>query len=235
MIWSESGPASTSVIGTLGLHAASDELLRRLVAGDAAVRLGGRESCSWTDSGNTSGDGTGERAQLGVTATRRGGRLARGPVGHLPVLDLRSAQTTNRSPAAGPQRGPASRSTVPDIAGADGDHASLRIVEMSAQHRAISRRKFGPTGHADDDDLIGEDRRLLRLIGQSVDAAKPDEQITPSTRSNSTHHADPEASRSFPARPPRGRQPGDAAANVGRRMRLVRPNFRPHRPWRRGS
>jgi hypothetical protein len=52
----------------------------------------------------------------------------------------------------------------------------LHIVEVSAQHGAISRRKFGPTGHADHDHLIGEDRRLLRPVGQGVYAAKPDEQ-----------------------------------------------------------
>jgi hypothetical protein len=47
---------------------------------------------------------------------------------------------------------------------------------MRAQHSAICRRKFGPTCHPDYHNSIGEDRRLLRLIGQSVDAAKPDEQ-----------------------------------------------------------
>jgi hypothetical protein len=52
----------------------------------------------------------------------------------------------------------------------------LRIVEMSAQHSAISLGKFRPTGHPDDDHLIGEDCRLLRLVGQTVDAAKSDEQ-----------------------------------------------------------
>ena len=92
-----------------------------------------------------------------------------------PLPDLRSAQTTNRGPAAGPQRGPTGRGTVPDITGPDGDRAGLHIVEMRAEHGAISRRQFGPTGHAHDDDLIGEDRRLLRLVGQRVYAAQPDE------------------------------------------------------------
>ena len=46
---------------------------------------------------------------------------------------------------------------------------------MRAQHSAICRRKFGPARHADYHNSIGEDRRLLRLIGQSVDAPKPDE------------------------------------------------------------
>ena len=47
---------------------------------------------------------------------------------------------------------------------------------MRAQHSAICRRKFGPTRHPDYHNAIGEDRRLLRLISQSVDATKPEEQ-----------------------------------------------------------
>jgi hypothetical protein len=47
---------------------------------------------------------------------------------------------------------------------------------MSSQHGTISRRKFGPTVYADYHNPISEDRRLLRLIGQTVDATKSDEQ-----------------------------------------------------------
>ncbi len=47
---------------------------------------------------------------------------------------------------------------------------------MRSQHSTISRRKFGPTRDADYHNPISEDRRLLRLIGQSVYATKPDEQ-----------------------------------------------------------
>jgi hypothetical protein len=46
---------------------------------------------------------------------------------------------------------------------------------MRAQHSAICRRKFSPTGHPDNHNLIGEDRRLLRLISQSVNAPKRNE------------------------------------------------------------
>jgi hypothetical protein len=49
---------------------------------------------------------------------------------------------------------------------------------MGAQHSAICRRKFCPTRHPDYHNVIGEDRRLLRLIGQSVNAPKPDEDHT---------------------------------------------------------
>jgi hypothetical protein len=52
----------------------------------------------------------------------------------------------------------------------------LHIVEVSTQHGAIGRRQFGPTGHAHNNHLIGKNRRLLRLVGQAVYAAKPDEQ-----------------------------------------------------------
>ena len=45
---------------------------------------------------------------------------------------------------------------------------------MSSQHSTISRRKFGPTRYADYHNAISEDRRLLRLIGQTVYATKPD-------------------------------------------------------------
>jgi hypothetical protein len=44
------------------------------------------------------------------------------------------------------------------------------------QHSPICRREFGPTCHPDHHNSIGEDRRLLRPIGQSVDAPKPEEQ-----------------------------------------------------------
>ena len=113
---------------------------------------------------------------MGVAATRRSRRLPLGPVGHLSVLDLRSAQTTNRSPSTGSHSGPAGRSAVPDIAGTDGDHTGLHLVEMSTQHSAISRRKVGPAGHADDDHPISENRRLLLLVSQAVYAAKAHEQ-----------------------------------------------------------
>ena len=147
-----------------------------MVAGDAAVRLSGRERCSRTDSSNTAGDGARERAQLCVTAARCSSFLARCPVGHLSVLDLGSTQTANSRPATGPESAPAGRGTVSDIARADGDRASLRIVEMRSQHSTISRRKFGPTRDADDHNPVGENRRLLWLIGQRVYATKPDEQ-----------------------------------------------------------
>ena len=116
------------------------KFLRRLIAGDAAVRLGRGKSCAWADSSDASLDGTGKRAQLGVTATRGGCGLARGPVGHLAALHLWCAKTANRSPAAGSQRGPSSCGTVPDIAWANRDRASLSIVQMSAEHRTIGRR-----------------------------------------------------------------------------------------------
>ena len=122
--------------------------------------------------------------------------LARCPVGHLPVLDLGSTQTANSRPATGPQSAPAGCGTVSDIAGADGDRASLRIVEMRSQHGTISRRKFGPTRDADYHNLIGEDRRLLRLIGQEC-----------------VCH---EARRT--ARPVPGAAPPTASADVGRRQ-----------------
>jgi hypothetical protein len=93
-------------------------------------------------------------------------------------LDVGSTQALNRSPASRPESGPACSSTITDIARADRDGASLCTVEMSAQHGAISWSQFGPARNTHDHNLIGEDRRLLRLVGQSVYAAKADKHRT---------------------------------------------------------
>jgi hypothetical protein len=47
---------------------------------------------------------------------------------------------------------------------------------MSTQHCTICLRQFRATSHTDNDDPVGEDRRLLRLLGQRMYAAKPDKQ-----------------------------------------------------------
>ena len=47
---------------------------------------------------------------------------------------------------------------------------------MRAQYGTVGGRQLGPSSDTYHDDSIGEDRRLLRLVCQSVNAPESDEE-----------------------------------------------------------
>ena len=159
----------------LSLHASSDELFGRLRRRRCCPVWQQREQLPDRPLRRIREWKSASLPSLASLTCRSG--LTRGSVAHIAVLDFKGVQTPTAAWRPAPS-GPAGRGAVRDVAGTDGDHPSLDIIEMAAQHSAISRRQLGTIRHTDHDNLIWRRRSptFLRLPGQSVYAAKPDKQ-----------------------------------------------------------